>query len=394
MTLAPPPPAVDLEPAPTRRLWSGLGWEVALVLVAFLLSQLVMGLAAQRAGVSATDIDSFIRWDSGHYIGIAHEGYKLAPCPPSETQVAGSTEWCGNSAWFPGLPWAMRAVSQLGFDHLSSGVLIARVCHLAMLAVLWFGLLRDRRRSAAALALGIAAVFPAAVYQDALFPVSMASLAIVASLALLSRQRFLAAGLAGAVAALSYSTGVFLALSGAAAILLFPQPLDRRARIRAVAQYATPIVAAWCFVLLVFEWSTGRWNAWFLAQEHYHYEKEIFVAGAFERLQGLWSAGNAIAPPLQSVLVTALMIACLFVVARGWRQREARDVALATFGAVFWIVPLSLGGYGALPRAEALLVPVAALTVRLPRWAQLALLVAFVPLAIEMGALFFDWTLV
>ena len=304
-------------------------------------------------------------------------------------------DWCGNAAWFPGFPWAMRALSTLGPSLPEAGVLFAHACHLGMLAVLWFGLLRDRRRDAAILALALAAVFPSFIYQDALFPISLTALSIVGSLALLSRRRFLLAGVVGSVAALSYSTGVLLALAGALAILFLTGERSWRDRMRAIFHYCAPITVAWAVVMLVLEWSVGRWDAWFLTQEHYSYESVFFASALADRVEDVWgSTGVAVAPPLQTAVVAVLMLACLGACAHRWRQRDDRDAVVAAFAVVFWIVPLSLGGYGALARAEALLVPIVALSVRLPRWVQVAFLVAFVPLGIEMGARFFDSTLV
>lgn len=379
---------------PTAPPWS-LGWEVAIVLAAFLLSQVLVGIAAERAGVGATDADSYVRWDSGLYLSIADRGYEFEHC--HEPLPVGTTteDWCGNAAWLPGYPWVMSGLGRLGLELADAGVLVARACHLGMLAALWIGFLRDRARAPAVLALAIAAAFPAFIYQDAVFPISMTVLSIVVSLALLSRGRFLLGGLAGAVAAFSYSTGVLLAVAGAAAILALPSLRDRSARLRAAVVYCAPIVAAWSLVLLVFEWSVGRWDAWFLTQQHYNYEAEFFVTGLWDRLyEFTQETATPRAALVQTALVAALVLAGVGAVILRWRDRDNRDVTVAAFALVFWVGPLSLGGYGALPRAEALLVPVVALLVGFRAWVELAILAVLVPLGVVMAELFFDSTLV
>jgi hypothetical protein len=184
-----------------------------IVLAAFLLSQVLVGIGAHRAGVPATDVDSYVRWDSGLYLSIADHGYVLEHCRPPQPAGTTTHDWCGNSAWLPGYPWLVSGIGRFGIDLPDAGVLLARLCHLAMLAALWIGFLRDQPRVRATLALAIAAAFPAFIYQDAVFPISLTTLSIVVSLALLTRGRFFLGGLAGSVAAFSYSTGVFLAVS-------------------------------------------------------------------------------------------------------------------------------------------------------------------------------------
>jgi Dolichyl-phosphate-mannose-protein mannosyltransferase len=372
---------------------SGLGWQLTIVAAAFLLSQVLVAIGAHRAGVSATSVDSYARWDSGHYLSIAERGYYLEPCPSPPYPVG---DWCGNSAWMPGFSWVIRGVSSLGLDLPEAGALVTRVCHIAMLGALWFFFLRDFQRRSAVLALAIAAVFPGFIYYDAVFPVSMAVLAIVASLALLSRGRFLVAGLAGAVATLSYSSGIFLAVAGALAILVLPSLLDWRSRARAAVLYCAPIAAAWSLLTLIWELSTGRWDAYFLTQQQYRHEYVLFLTGLWHRLYDLTRDG--VIPrvvPVQTALVSVMVVMCVTAVIIRWRDRDDRVSVLSAFVIVFWAVPLSIDSRVlSSPRYEAFLVPIVALLARFPLWVNVSLFILLVPIGVAMGTLFFDETLV
>jgi hypothetical protein len=88
-----------------------------------------------------------------------------------------------------------------------------------MLVALWTTFLRDRGLRGW-LVLGLAAVFPGAVYQHAIFPISLALLGLVLAAALSERERWALAGLAGAGVTLSYVTGILVAIPNALTALL------------------------------------------------------------------------------------------------------------------------------------------------------------------------------
>jgi hypothetical protein len=76
-----------------------------------------------------------------------------------------------------------------------------------------------------------------------------------------------------------------------------------------------------------------------------------------------------------------------------WRA-GARDALVALYVAVFWLAPLTLGGALSLYRAEALLLPAAALLPGAPRPIRAGFAAAALALSIPMGVLFFRGILV
>jgi hypothetical protein len=386
-------------PVPTESpARGGVGVSILIVLAAFLLSQVVLIVAGSLAGTDVASSSSFVRWDSVHYLEIASKGYDLHNCNPSTyvESIYSRHDWCGNAGWFPGYPAAIRALSDgLGLAPATAGALIARVAHLAMLAILWFAFLRRRPRAAALLALGIAALFPGFVYQDGVFPVSLALVSIVASLALLARRRWWAAGVAGTVAVVSYPSAITLVLVGLVAVLAQPGLGDVRRRIACATRYAVPLVVAYGATLLMWQRSVGRWDAWMVTQRHYGYGPTFFLATWWSHVRGVTPLGlGTTGPALQTLLVAAIVGGGLAVAFVRRDRLDPQEITIAAYAAVFWLVPLSMGGALSLYRAEALLAPAAVLTVRFPRRYQVGALIACVVVGLMMTVGFFDSSLI
>ncbi|HEY1416701.1 MAG TPA: hypothetical protein VGF41_02315, partial [Myxococcaceae bacterium] len=101
----------------------------------------LFSVAASRAGFDAAYAGTWRRWDSGHYLDIAARGWELFSC----AWLGGRPQdACGNSAWFPLYPWLLRPLIALGLHRETAGVWVSGVAALAMLVVLWNGLLRER----------------------------------------------------------------------------------------------------------------------------------------------------------------------------------------------------------------------------------------------------------
>jgi len=386
-------------PVPTESpAREGLGVSIVIVLGAFVLSQVLLLFAGSLAGTDVASSSSFARWDSVHYLDIASKGYDLHHCDPATyvESIYSRRDWCGNAGWFPGYPIAIRAVSgTFGLAPATAGMLIARAAHLGVLALLWFAFLRRRPRVPALLALGVAAVFPGFVYQDGIFPVSLALVAIVASLALFARQRWWAAGVVGAVAVVSYPSAITLVLVGGLAALAQPALGDVRRRLACALAYAVPLVAAYAGALVMWQRSVGRWDAWMVTQRHYGYGPTLFVSTWWDHLRAGVPLGIGTTGPALQTLLVALVVGGALTVAFVNRGRlDAQEITIAAYAAVFWLVPLSMGGALSLYRAEALLVPTAVLTVRFPRRYQVAALVACVVVGLVMAVGFFDSSLI
>ena len=391
--LLPAPPVGSPEPRGVRRLpvWA----QVAVVVAAVALSQLVVLLGARAAAVQFTAPQSYDRWDSSNYLAIANNGYTLERCPADGLFVHAG-DWCGNSSWMPVYPLLIRAAITTGHGSLGDIVVLTRLLHVAMLAACWILLLRDRRPSSAVLALLIAAVFPGMIYLDGIFPMAAAILAIVVMIALLERRRWILAGVAAGLALLCHEVAGLAAIGGLFGILAVRglRPLDR---VRAGALFVAPIIAAGVALLTAFKVSTGHADAFFLTQPPYR--RLTPWAGLWRRLSTPLKPihPNSVVsswPSVQSAALALLVLACLTAVAVRWRERDPRDVYTAGVVAAVWIVPLTIGAPSPWYRVELVALPAVALTVRLPRVVQVVAVVVFAVVAVHMATLFFNWTLV
>ena len=218
-------------------------------------------------------------------------------------------------------------------------------------------------------ALAYAAVAPGQIYGYALFPLSVLAFFTVACLWFLHRERWAAAGAAGAAAALAYPLGVLLA-PVAAVWLLVDRRVPLRERLRRVAWTAGLTAAGAALLVIDQRFETGRWNAYFLVQEKYdHYLQnpvDVLRTALFTLRRGSMF-DLAKAPALQTVLVTAVLVLVIAaVLARSLRQRslDRLDLLLVLWAVATWTFPLAQNNVS-LARSQAALLPLALLGIGL-----------------------------
>jgi hypothetical protein len=358
-------------------------------LMALLLAQSVLAVAARLAAVEPFASSSYVRWDAYRYLQVARSGYYL--------ELVGGRE-DANTGWFPGYPFLIHFLQKT--SHLKPalvGRLIAIGFQLAGLSLLWAFFLRGAPSATHRwLGLLLAAFFPGFVYYSAVFPVSM--LIVFALLALLAAAdgRFLLAGASGAIAAFTYPTGVLIAGPLLLAVLLAPG-LRPRHRLLALLEAPVLCVVGLAAVMLYHHLTVGHWDAFFQQQLS-------FGHGLTNPLATLWThlapvghpqaARRALAPALQTLVVAGLVLAVTISV---WRRRSVLtrgEVLLLAYVFVFWLVPQAVGSGVSIYRAESLLVPIVPLLLRWPVAVLAALVAVFVALGCVMSVLFFQTVLI
>ena len=356
-------------------------------LLAFALVRLLLTVAAAEVGLDARWPGTWLRWDSGHYLAIATTGYEYFPCDRIGWFPGGA---CGNAAWFPLYPWTLKPLIALGVAPATAGVWVAGVAALGMLLALWNCFLRGRGPRGW-LVLGMAAVFPGAVYQHAIFPTSLALLLLVLAGWFVARQRWALAGLAGAGVSLSYVTGVLVAgANGLAAVL-------RTRAVRPVLLAGGIAAAGFVFVLVLHQLLLGHWDAFYWVHRKGFSEMarpvDAFlgvVRPAFDRAPDPRARTTAV-QALTMVVLVLLGLATSLATRR--RPIPVRSWALSAT-LLFWAFPLIVGRGVSLYRSDALVLPVLLLLLELPPWALAPLLVWMAVLAEAMGRLFFSGYLV
>jgi hypothetical protein len=350
-------------------------------LLVFCAARLLLVEAASAVGVDAWSALSWRRFDSVHYLGIATTGYEYFSC----ARLGGpAADACGNAAWFPLYPWLLRPFLALGIPPETAGVWVAGLASLGTLVVLWNAFLRDRGHRGW-LVLGMAAVFPGAVYQHAIFPISLASLGLVLTALAVREERWALAGLAGAGVALSYVTGILVAIPGGVTALL-------RTRALRPALLAGGLVACgFGAVLVVHQLLLGHWDAFYWVHRKgfpaMARPMETFLAVITPAFEQVNHRHRMIAA--QAVTVATLVLLGL---GRAWARRRRVDPVrrwAAVAALVFWAFPLFVGRGVSLYRSDALVLPILLLLVDLPAWVLGGLLIWLVILGEQMAQMFF-----
>jgi hypothetical protein len=318
-------------------------------LAAFLAARVLFAVAAKEAGYAPFAPVLWQRWDSGQYLSIARQGYDLVECSRIGYAPNG---WCGNSGWMPAYPALIAGAVRLGAPPLPAAVAISAGFEIALLVLLWNGLFARKNP----LALLACALAPGAVYFHAVFPVSMCAFFVALCLWLLLQDRFALAGLAGAAAAASYSSGFLVAPIAAAWALCRPGTAGQRL---SRALLSGGIAAGGLVAVFAFQQATvGAWDAFLRVQAKYDHH----FAFPLETMILQWrSAPRAIA--LQTVVVAVGMLAlAAWRVAAGLRPRDALLLGVA---ALFWLFPLSLANVSP-TRSEAFVLPALILLAEAP----------------------------
>ena len=197
------------------------GWEVRFPLTVFLVHWAIIQGAAWLAlrlgtfngasppygreplpmgGWQGVIVEPFRQWDGLWYRLIAETGY------------VGGTQ-SAKAAFWPLYPWMMRAGSQItGLPYETVGYLISNIAFAGALIVLWRLIRLDFDDEIARRALWAMALFPTAIFFQAVYTESLFLLLAAGALLAARSGRWWVAGVVGVLAALTRSYGMLLGL--------------------------------------------------------------------------------------------------------------------------------------------------------------------------------------
>jgi hypothetical protein len=262
--------------------------------------------------------DVWARWDSVFFVRIAEHGYDHA-----------------SAAFYPLYPALVWALGHLFFGHyVLAGIVISLAAALGAF-VLLHGIAEQRlgadgaRRTVLYLA-----VFPMALFLQAVYSESLFLLLVLAAFVLAERNRFAGSGLAAGLAILTRANGI--ALLPALAVLAW----RARARRRAFGGLLLALPVAALYPLLLWRELEDPW-AFAHAQDRWH--RHLSPAGPFG---GVWDAltrwvpsgtleRHAIAVNVEDLAFLVVFVG-LTVVA--WRRFGA---AYGVFAVASLVIPLS-----------------------------------------------------
>jgi hypothetical protein len=354
--------------------------------VAFAVANVLLLVVMQFNGTAVLAEGSYVRFDSGHYMGIATSGYELFPCNPARYPPG---SWCGNTAWFPGYPFLIRLLLPLTEGRSGiAGVVLSRLFLLGTLLVLAVILKEQFGARRTLPVLLAAALFPGAIYYQVVFPISMFLFFTLLHMYLLVKRRDVLAGLTGALAVLSYSTGYTLAAVSGLYLLLTWQSLGTFIR-RALLVPGVTMLGVLA-VFLIHQYTVGTWNAWFLVQAKYGFDpgRPLFSLAHVLGLVGRQRFGDVV--PVQNLLVLAMLV--IAGIELGVRREWSDATKLFfTYGCVFFAMPVLLvGGRLGYYRTFSVLLPAVVLMARWPDRVVTGFVTAFAILFPLLSMMFFN----
>ena len=204
--------------------------------------------------------DIWARWDSDFFLRIAQNGYDDA-----------------SAAFHPLYPALIAALGRVFFGHyILAGLVISLLCCLGSFVLLHRLALERLGVDGARHSVLYLAVFPMALFLQAVYSESLFLLLVLAAFAFAERNRFAGAGLVAGLAILTRAAG--LALLPALALLAW----RHRERPRALAGIALAVPVAAIYPLVLWQQVGDPW-AFTSAQDRWH--RHVSRAGP---LGGIW----------------------------------------------------------------------------------------------------------
>jgi len=399
-------------------LWRRCAAALVPPLVALIAAWTMIAIRSPYRGLRLFDPVSYGRWDTGHYLQIARDGYNAVwHCGGIHLQphLPPGNYLCGTIGWFPGYPFTMRALSEVtGLSLRTVGLILAWLCWYLVLILMWRLLADASSIWTRWMCLLIAAFFPGQIYFAAIFPISMCIAGILACLyfALRTSRPALAwAGFAAAfVAAFSYLTAIVLV----PALLITAILVLRGQRRRQAIIPAIGAAAGFGAVLLTMEVAVGIWDAYFISGRKARVGVHMPLETLIDKLRPLWTPQSGAEQVLNATASQTLLtlcfvgLACLVTIVgviRGSPTAENRpqtwtaaiESRISAFDLTFllmsvgvWLVPYVAGGDASTFRSEAFVVVSVPLLRRLPAWLLVVPLGAAVYVAWHMAVYFFN----
>jgi hypothetical protein len=266
-------------------------------------------------------IDVWARWDSDWYLRIAEDGYAEAPS--------------STPAFFPLYPGLVGLLGRLLAGHyVLAGVLVSLAAGAVAFVLLHRLAGRYLDDAGARRAVLYLALFPTALFLQAVYSESLYLALALAAFLFAERGRFLGAGVACGLAMLTRPVGIALL----AALAVFAWRSRRRGRALAELAIALPLAALYPLLL-------GLWIdepfAFFRAQEGI-WERAVSWAGPFG---GLWDGVAAVFDTdpardfTRNLVLLAFTLLFLVLTVVAWRRFGA---PYGLFAAASLAVPLSV----------------------------------------------------
>ena len=336
----------------------------------------------------------WFRWDAGHYLKIAENGYTYFSCAELEGFPKNTDAMCGTTGWFPGYPLLIRWF-RFGADYILVGSIISKVFFFITLFLTSF-LLKIKKINAKNIILIFIAVFGfGSIYYQAIFPMSATLTFMLLAIIFFQKKKFWMVAISCFIVSFMYSTGFLLSIVLGLA-LMFESKTDFKDRFinAAIINIFGALGVLLFFALLQIE--VGEWAAFINVQAKYGHGFET----PWKRIGAML---NSIPKPLfvltnviylQSIVVLiGYLVISFYFITKKWYQDKLKLIAYI-FISAYIIFPWTIGGNLSMYRAESLLLPVVFLLKDLRIKTLIAILIIEIALWLPMSYLFLDSILV
>ena len=363
--------------------------RLGLPLFLFLLSQLFLVLILHFEGQQYFNHITWIRWDAGHYIQIAKEGYNFFPCAGHFGYPEDATEMCGNAGWFPGYAWLVKGLSVFFSDIKVLSHFTSKIMFLLSLMAFAAILKLDRINLRNILIMLIPSFWFGSIYYSSSFPMSTIMFTMLIGIFFFIRNQKLLCYFMCLLAATIYPTGILFSTVLSITSFFFIEGTLKR-KLTAIYPMLFGLLGLG-LVFLSLHIQTGEWSAFLQIQSKYGHGIHNPLENIWRTLKSLnWDLNdqqNYII--LQSLIIVILYVNTLVYFIKNQLYKEKLFLLAFLFFNVYLLFPWTVGGNLSVYRSESLLMPASLMYQKLPaKWLGL-LSLALIIMCAAMSHLFF-----
>lgn len=315
--------------------------RITIIIGAWALAQALMLIAAIWSDHDPFSPDTYARWDSGLYLAVANDGPTLERC--IDIPNRSPDDWCGTAGWLPLYPVLIKVLSIISpLSPVMSAWVIASVAQLAGLAGLVVLLSRrgvtGRRLVVITI---IAALFPGAVWNHAIFPMSLAAALMWWGLVMSDRRHSIIAAILIGLTAVAHNSGIVIVAVWVALTVLRHRT---RASLGASAVAIAPSLVFFAYQQI----ALGHWNAHLLIQSSYGHRIGFAPQVIIDRVVDAFDAGSRpfMLASIQDIYLVVLIALAVIGVATAIRSQRTDEtiITAAAIGIANGLVALSITG--------------------------------------------------
>jgi hypothetical protein len=370
--------------------------QFSLTLIAFILSQLVLSDVLYYIDLSYFDSGNWMRWDSGHYLGISKSGYEFFSCAGKFGYSISAVEMCGNTGWFPGYPLLIRVCSLLFGDSTFIAGIISKLFYFMTLFMVAKIAGMNNFSIRNILLLLISAFSFGFIYYNAIFPISsILFFALVGLYFHLQRKTWISA-IFCFLASFFYSTGFLLAIVFAISILFRRNEIFKK-RLISIFIIGVFGLLGLASVFLIFQLTVNDWSAFIQVQAKYGHgmRNPISNIQLFFKNNPIFNSfkeENFIQYQTLMVVIGYILLSFYFFIKRFYKN----ELYLWTYIyiSIYFIFPWTVGGNLSMYRAESLLLPFVFLLLETNKLSLSLILICLLTIGIPMSYLFFTSVLI